>query len=194
MAVSQATRPRATRPSETSVQAFTPLGTLTNPVSLQEFLTFQYGVDAAVSNLTRYMPSYMPFKSVLQVHREKHSSYTHPLTHRSHRWTLYSLPPQLRVLLHQCKRNLRISSMLRRPRCSPSCSHLPVLPCSLLVLASVRVTGGATCNRVEGRHLVLPCCILTSVSRRGRKHGSSHCNGKREREDKSRMTTWLTPN
>ena len=57
--------------------------------------------------------------------REKHCSCTDPSTHRSHRWTLYSLPPQLRVLLqhgcsnlHQCKRNLRISSMSRRPRCS----------------------------------------------------------------------------
>ena len=127
-----------------------------NPVSLQEFLTFQYGMDAAVSNLTRYMPSYKPFKSVLQHTVKKHCSCTDPLTHRSHRWTLYSLPRQLRVLLllvscklHQCMCNLRVSSMSRKPRCSQLARA-----CQFFL---ARCSCRCACDRV--------CCVDPSLTR-----------------------------
>ena len=86
------------------------------------------------------------------VPRQKHCSCTDPSTHRSHRWTLCSLPPQLRVLLrsvhsklHQCKRNCVF----------PVCHGGHVGP-SLLAPASsslfvprvgVRATGYAVCTR-----------------------------------------------
>ena len=81
----------------------------------------------------------------IAVTRQKHCSCTDPLTHRSHRWNLYSLPSQLRVLiqpvyskLHQCQRNCVFPVCHGGPRCSHPARALPVLPCSLLVSVCVR--------------------------------------------------------